>query len=111
MYYKLIPMGIYGVFGETSEITGAEHLARARAINKNIGNKWMKVWQSYQDDVIEAHKTDDLSDSQPTKGNIVGGLSTIEEKALGNLEKLGKRTKFIDPLKPAEGPKKGPALY
>ena len=28
MYDKLIPRGIYGVFGETSEITGAEHLAK-----------------------------------------------------------------------------------
>ena len=40
--------------------------------------------------MIEAHKTDDLSDSQPTKGNIAGGLTTIEEKALGNLEKIGR---------------------
>src|SRR5262252_3838341 len=111
MYDKLIPMGIHGVFGETSEITGAEHLARARAINKNVGNKWMKVWQSYQDDVIEAHKTDDLSDSQPTKGNIAGGLSTIEEKALGNLEKIGRECRYIDVLAPAEAPKKGPGLY
>src|SRR5258706_10327919 len=34
MYDKLIPRGIYGVFGETSEITGRQHLPRARAINK-----------------------------------------------------------------------------
>ena len=111
MYDKLIPRGIYGVFGETSEITGAEHLARARAINKTIGDKWMKVWQSYQDDVIEAHKTSDLSDSQPTKGNIAGGLTTIEEKALGNLEKIGRECRYIDVLLPAEAPKKGPGLY
>ena len=111
MYDKLIPQGIYGVFGETSEITGGEHLARARAINKKVGDKWMKVWQSYQDDVIEAHKTDDLSDSQPTKGNIAGGLTTIEEKALGNLEKIGRECKYIDVLLPAETPRKGPGLY
>jgi (2R)-sulfolactate sulfo-lyase subunit beta len=86
MYDKLIPHGIYGVFGETSEITGAEHLAKARAINKKIGDKWMKTWQSYEDNVIQAHKTNDLSESQPTKGNIAGGLSTIEEKALGHRE-------------------------
>src|SRR6202165_4960158 len=66
MYDKLIPQGIYGVFGETSEITGGEHLAKARAANKKIGEKWMKVWQAYEDEVIQAHKTDDLSDSQPT---------------------------------------------
>jgi (2R)-sulfolactate sulfo-lyase subunit beta len=111
MYDKLIPQGIHGVFGETSEITGAEHLCKARAATPEIGEKWYKIWKAYQDDVIEAHKTDDLSDSQPTKGNIVGGLSTIEEKALGNLEKIGRECKFIDALIPAEAPAKGPGLY
>jgi (2R)-sulfolactate sulfo-lyase subunit beta len=111
MYDKLIPKGIYGVFGETSEITGAEHLAKARAISPEIGEKWMKTWQAYEDDVIQAHKTNDLSDSQPTKGNIAGGLSTIEEKALGNLEKIGRTCKYIDVLAPAEAPAKGPGLY
>ena len=111
MYDKLIPRGIYGVFGETSEITGAEHLARERAISKKVGDKWFKVWKAYQDDVIEAHKTDDLSDSQPTKGNIAGGLTTIEEKALGNLEKIGRECRYIDVLEPAEAPRKGTGLY
>jgi (2R)-sulfolactate sulfo-lyase subunit beta len=111
MYDKLIPKGIYGVFGETSEITGGEHLAKARAATPEIGEKWFKVWKAYQDDVIEAHKTDDLSDSQPTKGNIAGGLTTIEEKALGNLEKIGHECRYIDVLEPAEAPAKGPGLY
>src|SRR6476660_1207272 len=111
MYDKLIPLGIYGVFGETSEITGGEHLAKARAATPDVGEKWYKMWKAYQDDVIEAHKTDDLSDSQPTKGNIAGGLTTIEEKALGNLEKIGRKSKFIDALEPAEAPAKGPGLY
>ena len=111
MYDKLIPHGIYGVFGETSEITGAEHLCRERAISPEVSDKWYAMWKAYQDDVIEAHKTDDLSDSQPTKGNIAGGLTTIEEKALGNLEKIGHACRFIDALQPAEAPTKGPGLY
>lgn len=111
MYDKLIPKGLYGIFGETSEITGAEHLAKARAATPEIGEKWYKTWKAYQDDVIEAHKTDDLSDSQPTKGNLEGGLTTIEEKALGNLEKIGHECKYIDVLAPAEAPAKGPGLY
>jgi (2R)-sulfolactate sulfo-lyase subunit beta len=111
MYDKLVPKGIHGVFGETSEITGAEHLAKARAISPEIGEKWMKTWQAYEDEVIQAHKTDDLSESQPTKGNIAGGLTTIEEKALGNLEKIGRQCKYIDVLKPAEAPARGPGLY
>ena len=111
MYDKLIPKGIHGVFGETSEITGAEHICKERAINQKIGEKWFKVWQAYQDDVIEAHKVDDLSESQPTKGNIAGGLTTIEEKALGNLEKIGRKCRYIDVLEPAEAPRKGAGLY
>ncbi len=111
MYDKLVPLGLYGCFGETSELTGAEHLAAARAVSPEIAKKFMDTWQAYQDDVIEAHKTSDLSDSQPTKGNIAGGLTTIEEKALGNLEKIGKSIKFIDVLKPAEAPARGPGLY
>ncbi len=111
MYDKLIPEGIYGVFGETSEITGAEHICKARAATPEVGERWYAMWKAYQDDVIEAHKTDDLSESQPTKGNIEGGLTTIEEKALGNLEKIGRECRYIDILQPAETPRSGPGLY
>ncbi|MEM6932159.1 MAG: UxaA family hydrolase [Pseudomonadota bacterium] len=111
MYDKLIPQGLYGCFGETSEITGAEHICEKRAANTEAAAKFMTIFQAYQDDVIEAHKTSDLSDSQPTKGNILGGLSTIEEKALGNLEKIGRTSTYIDALGPAEEPKKGRGLY
>ena len=111
MYDKLIPHGLYGCFGETSEITGAEHICAKRAATPEAAEKFMKIFQAYQDDVIFAHQTDDLSDSQPTKGNILGGLSTIEEKALGNLEKIGRTSTYIDALGPAEAPKKGRGLY
>lgn len=111
MYDKLIPEGIYGCFGETSELTGAEHLCAQRAVSPEIAAKFMETFDAYQRDVIEAHKTSDLSDSQPTKGNIAGGLTTIEEKALGNLEKIGKKVKYIDVLEPAEAPGRGAGLY
>ena len=111
MYDKLLPHGIYGCFGETSEITGAEHICEKRAATPEAAAKFKEIWQAYQDDVIFAHQTDDLSDSQPTKGNILGGLTTIEEKALGNLEKIGKTSQYIDAMGPAVAPEKGPGLY
>lgn len=111
MYDKLLPHGLYGCFGETSEITGAEHICEQRAANPEAAAKFKQIWQSYTDDVIFAHQTDDLSDSQPTKGNILGGLTTIEEKALGNLEKIGRESQYIDAMGPAEAPTKGPGLY
>jgi (2R)-sulfolactate sulfo-lyase subunit beta len=107
---KLDPLGATTCFGETSELTGAEAVCASRAATKEVGDKFLAVFKAYQD-VIERHKTSDLSDSQPTKGNIAGGLTTIEEKAFGNLQKIGKKTKYIEVLKPAEAPTKGPGLY
>ena len=106
MYDKLMPHGIFGCFGETSE-----HLCEARAANPEAAKKFKATWQAYMDEVIEPFKTSDLSESQPTKGNIEGGLTTIEEKALGNLEKIGRECSYIDVLEPAEAPAKGPGLY
>ena len=100
---KLIEMGATVSFGETSEITGAEHVIRERGKTKEIGEEWYRVWKSYND-FINANKTDDLSDSQPTKGNIAGGLTTIEEKAFGNIQKIG-NLRYDGILKPAEAPR------
>jgi (2R)-sulfolactate sulfo-lyase subunit beta len=98
-------------FGETSELTGAEHIVKAKAANKEVEAKFDAMFQDYTKLVFDQKAGTDLSESQPTKGNIAGGLTTIEEKALGNVEKLGKKTKFIDALKPAETPSKGPGMY
>ncbi len=99
----LVQRGGIACFGETSELTGAEHLVKQRAATPEVAEAFMKTWASY-DEFIKRHKTDDLSESQPTKGNIRGGLTTIEEKALGNIQKIGKRAKFVGVLKPAEAP-------
>lgn len=111
LYDKLIPRGIYGCFGETSEITGGEMVVAERAASPAAREKFLTTWQAYQDDVIEANKVDDLMDSQPTKGNKYGGLSTIEEKAFGNIEKIGRQCRYVDVLEPAEEPGRGPGLY
>ena len=108
---KLDSLGVTSCFGETSELTGAEQECRDRAKTPEVGEKFMRTFKAYMDEVIEPHKTSDLSESQPTKGNIEGGLTTIEEKAFGNLEKIGKKARYIDVLEPAEAPSKGPGLY
>src|SRR6266850_6234309 len=107
---KLEPFGVTMCFGETTEITGGENIVADRCATPEVRERFMHMFNRYQD-VIERHKTDDLSESQPTKGNIAGGLTTIEEKALGNLEKIGRQCRYIDVLEPAQPPKKGPGLY
>ncbi len=107
---KVDPMGATTCFGETTELTGAEVECANRALNKTVAAKFMAVFDAYQA-VVNRHKTSDLSESQPTKGNIAGGLSTIEEKAFGNFQKIGHKTKYVDVLAPAEEPKSGAGLY
>jgi (2R)-sulfolactate sulfo-lyase subunit beta len=87
---KLYAAGCTLVFGETTELTGGEQIVAQRCRDEHVRKDFMRVFDRYQD-VINRHKTSDLSDSQPTKGNIVGGLTTIEEKALGNIQKIGKK--------------------
>ena len=106
---KLVAVGATCSFGETSEITGAEMVCKERAATPEVGEKFYATWKAY-DDFIKEFKTDDLSGSQPTKGNIRGGLTTIEEKAFGNLQKIGKKARYVDVLGPAESPT-GPGLW
>ena len=107
---KLDPLGVHLCFGETSELTGAEQVCASRASNDEAKEKFLSTWNEYNDFILD-NKTNDLSESQPTKGNIAGGLTTIEEKAFGNLQKIGRKTEFIDVLEPAEEPVKGAGLY
>src|SRR5207245_11746244 len=100
---KLYPHGVTLGFGETTELTGGEHLVAARCRNDAVRKKFQFVFDRYQQ-VVDRHKTSDLMDSQPTKGNIEGGLTTIEEKALGNIQKIGRECKVDGVLDKAETP-------
>ena len=106
---KLYDLGTTLVFGETSELTGGEHLVAARCRTEQVRTDFMKMFDDYQA-MIKRHATTDLSDSQPTKGNIAGGLTTIEEKALGNIQKIGKKCMVDGVLGKAEMPDK-PGLW
>jgi (2R)-sulfolactate sulfo-lyase subunit beta len=106
---KLEPLGVTMCFGETTEITGGENIVADRCATPQVREAWMRVFNRYQE-VVNRHKTSDLVDSQPTKGNIAGGLTTIEEKALGNIQKIGKKCKVIGVLDKAETPTR-PGLW
>ena len=106
---KLYPHGTTLVFGETTELTGGEHLVAARCRTPKVRAQFMAMFNRYQE-VIDRHKTSDLMDSQPTKGNILGGLTTIEEKALGNIQKIGRKCLVDGVIDKAEVPT-GPGLW
>ncbi|MEX0375334.1 UxaA family hydrolase [Spiribacter pallidus] len=100
---KLYANGNTLLFGETSELTGGEHLVAERCRTPEIRKEFQAMFDRYTE-MINRWKTNDLSESQPTKGNIEGGLTTIEEKALGNIQKIGKECLVDGVLDKAEQP-------
>jgi (2R)-sulfolactate sulfo-lyase subunit beta len=105
---ELLDAGGTVLFGETSELTGGEHLIAARCATDDVRERFMETYRRYVS-AIEASGAD-LFGSQPTQGNIAGGLSTLEEKALGNIEKTGTKP-VLAVLDPAEAPANGRGLY
>jgi len=89
-------------FGETSELTGGEQLIAERCASDEVRARFQRVYDDYVSMIVS--KGVDPFGSQPTQGNIRGGLSTIEEKALGNIEKTGTKP-VIDVLGMAEAPR------
>ena len=89
------------LFGETSELTGGEHLIADRCIDDDC----RKAFQAVYDECIRGIEATgaDLLGSQPTQGNIAGGLTTIEEKAMGNIAKTG-TAPVVGVLREAEAP-------
>ncbi len=75
------------ILSETSELIGAEHLLVKRARTKEIGQKLLNIVNQLENQVISMGV--DLRGSQPSPGNIAGGLTTIEEKSLGTIYKGG----------------------
>jgi len=75
------------IFGETTEIIGAEHILAKRAVNEEVARRIYEVAERMEN--IAKSMGMDIRGSQPTPGNIEGGLTTIEEKSLGAILKAG----------------------
>ena len=105
---RLVDAGATVLFGETSELTGGEHLVAARMATDELRTAFLAAYDGYVAEIVAGGV--DLLGSQPTQGNIAGGLSTIEEKALGNIQKTG-TCPVVGVLKPAERPAGDPGLY
>lgn len=104
----LVNRGARVIFGETSETTGGEHLIEALCATDEVRDKFRDTYAKYVG-MIRGHGVD-LLGSQPTEGNIRGGLTTIEEKGLGNVQKAG-TSRIVDVLEPAQPPAQAAGLY
>ncbi len=83
----VVQKGGNAVFSETTEFIGAEHLLAQRAVTPEVGEKILSMVRRYEERFLE--RGVDMRGTNPTKGNIQGGLTTIEEKSLGAVSKGG----------------------
>jgi (2R)-sulfolactate sulfo-lyase subunit beta len=107
VFERLAASGATLFFGETTEVTGGEDILMEQCATPAVAAEFKRVFDDYQN-LIKSQGVD-LMGSQPTEGNIRGGLTTIEEKALGNIQKMGRCT-VQSVLQPAEEPR-GPGLH
>ncbi|MBY5557790.1 altronate dehydratase [Rhizobium leguminosarum] len=83
----LAAAGGTAILSETSEIYGAEHLLRSRAVSDEVAKKLddkIAWWEQY----VALHGAS--LDNNPSPGNKRGGLTTILEKSLGAVAKGGR---------------------
>lgn len=84
---KIIAAGGKAIISETSEFFGAEHLFSEQAVDPGVKERFLREINAAEQDIIKQGV--DLRGSNPTPDNIRGGLTTIEEKALGAMAKAG----------------------
>ena len=91
---RLVDLGGTAVLGEIAEIMGAEHLLASRASRQSTATELIQIITRVE---TEARALGlDIRGTQPSPGNIRGGLTTIEEKSLGATHKGGERAPLED---------------
>jgi altronate dehydratase large subunit len=91
---RLIELGGSAVLGEVAEIMGAEHLLAARASRPDVAAQLIRIVDRVEAEAMALGL--DIRGTQPSPGNIRGGLTTIEEKSLGATHKGGERSTLED---------------
>jgi altronate dehydratase large subunit len=91
---KLVDLGGAVVLGEIAEIMGAEHLLAERATTPAAATRLLRVVNRVEAEAMALGF--DIRGTQPSPGNIRGGLTTIEEKSLGATHKAGERTRLVE---------------
>jgi altronate hydrolase len=94
----LVAQGGTTILTEVPEMFGAETVLMARAINKEVFDKTVSLINDFKDYYLQH----DLPIYEnPSPGNKKGGISTLEDKSLGCIQKGGVAT-VVDVLKYAE---------
>ena len=86
---RVVDAGGRSIIGETTEWLGAEHLLARRARNDKVAQAIRAAVTAREQLAIASNI--DLTGNNPGPTNVAAGLSSIEEKSLGNIAKSGSR--------------------
>lgn len=86
---KLTSLGGSCVLTEVPEMFGAEHLLMKRCENKSVFEKTVKLINDFKGYYTRYNQ---VIYENPSPGNKKGGITTLEEKSLGCIQKGGKST-------------------
>lgn len=92
---KLVSFGGSCALTEVPEMFGAEHLLMNRCENEEIFHKTVKMVNDFKDYYTRYNQ---VIYENPSPGNKKGGITTLEEKSLGCIQKGGLST-VVDVLK------------
>ncbi len=91
---KMVAMGGSAILTEVPEMFGAEQLLMNKCESKEVFDRYLKMIENFKNYYIEQGFP---VYENPSPGNKKGGITTLEEKSLGCVEKAG-TTKIVDVL-------------
>ena len=86
-FNRLVAAGGTALFGETTEVIGAEHFLAARCVTPDVAARLLAAVQTMEARALSAGV--DIRGINPNSYNLRGGITTIEEKSLGAIKKAG----------------------
>ena len=86
---RLIGAGGTALFSETLELIGAEQTLVQRAKTPEVAQRLLRLIESWE--ARAASIGEDIRTINPIPENIAAGITTLEEKSLGAVEKTGTR--------------------
>jgi altronate dehydratase large subunit len=107
LFDRIVEAGGTAMFGETTELIGAEQIVAARAVNEKVAGDILGAVQFIEDRALATGE--DIRTMNPVPENIAAGISSLEEKSLGAIYKAGHQP-IQGVLKYAERPSV-PGLY
>ncbi|MCI8399324.1 MAG: UxaA family hydrolase [Oscillibacter sp.] len=85
---RIIAAGGTVLMGEVAGLPGSEHIIAEHAVSKEAGLQIIDMCSELRAEFLET-RGQAIEEVNPTPGNKAGGITTLVEKSMGNIKKMG----------------------